>query len=115
MQRSVLRGAPTLVSANGVFGMIKRRFPPEFRRQIATLVMLVFEIGLLERFGVVTSLCCLELSPVDKNPVDKSPVAERSLRSDGTGRAPATRREIGGLEISGTSAGLRGNFLDDSW
>ena len=62
MQRSVLKGPPTLVSANGAFGSAKRRFPPEFRRQIATLAMQVFESGLLERFGVVTSLCCLELN-----------------------------------------------------
>ncbi len=57
--------------------------------------MQVFEIGLLERFGVVTSLCCPE--------------------PDRTTRAAASRREIGGPEISGTNAGLRGNFLDDSW
>jgi hypothetical protein len=107
------------VSAKGVFGITKRRFPPEsaegqhetFRRQIATLAMQVFEIGLLERFGVVTSLCWLEL----QSPLARRPLARRSLLTDRTSRTATFRREIGGLEISGTSAGLRGNFLDDSW
>jgi len=82
------------VSAKGIFRIAKRRFPPEFRLQPAALALQVFEIGLLERFGVVTSLCCQQLHP---------------------SRTAATRRKIGGLEISGTSAGLRGNFQDDSW
>ena len=107
------------MSASGVFGITKRRFPPEsaegqhdtFRRQIATLALQVFEIGLLERFGVVTSLCCLEL----ESPLARKLLARRSFLTDGTSRAAAARRKIGGLEISGTSVGLRGNLLDDSW
>src|SRR4051794_12403525 len=99
MQRSTLRGAPALVSAKGAFRIAKRRFSPEFLQQVTTRALQVFEIGLLGRFGVVTSLCCPELS-------------RETPRDD---RTAAPRRDIGGLEISGTSAGLRGNFLDDSW
>ena len=146
MQRSVLRGPPELVSAKGVFGIAKRRFPPEFLQRVTTLAMPVFEIGLPDRFGVVTFWCCSELyrlglnsfvlpSPVQSpvhNPVQspvQSPVSRGplgagqfiseplagDLLADNDNRTAATRREIGGLEISGTSAGLRGNFLDDSW
>ena len=89
------------MSADGAFGIATRRFPPSFAMRSTAHAAEVFEIGLLERIGVVTSLC--------------SPLSREQLSRDETGRTAATRRETGGLEISGTSAGLRGNFLDDSW
>jgi len=123
------------VSAKGVSGIARRRFPPEFLQRVTTLAMQVFEIGLLDRFGVVTFCCCPELyrlglsffvvpRPVSRRPLGAGQFISEPLARDwlahnwlanGDNRTAATRREIGGLEISGTSAGLRGNLLDDSW
>jgi hypothetical protein len=107
------------VSAKGVFGIAKRRFPLEFPQQFAMLPARVFEIGLLERLGVVTSLCCLEPRLIEEERrMDlalKSGLLMGLVLRNGASRTAAACRKIGGLEISGTSAGLRGNFLDDSW
>jgi hypothetical protein len=96
------------VSANGVFRSAEPRFAPEFPEHVAALAAKVFEIGLLERFGVVTFLCC----PLSREALFKELLAEELLEISGL---EISGLEISGLEISGMSAGLRGKFVDDSW